>query len=768
MKRALCVVILVALALQPSSTLGQQVPAKRPEAVPIEDLLPAETLVFAATAQLAALISGVRRLDAYRVTEARLARLPKPEREGKGSMLAEAMRFVSFGLQGESVLDETRLGFALVRPAAQPPAAPGGEPPKAQPKPPAAQPADKAAFQEPDFVAFVEAGSPEAAAKARAEFIAYYSETFEDLGTPDQIKRVRHLGATVERFKNGYAGTMVGTTYVLGDWGAIAGILAQRSKSDLPRLADDLDFARARAELGAHGTVFAYLSGAAWAQYLGENLAKGAGSLTEPLSAALKEPIRSVALASRFEREGVVDRLVLALEPGRAGLLATLFSGPAAAFGAAAYVPAGTQVLISQSLDLGRVFDEFLAPLVFGGIARAEAPRAEISAGNKAEPQLGGEASASQIKALVARYEEEIGFKFRGEIEKDFGQEVSLAMGLPAARAIPGVDGERMALFVALRDRDAARAAVDKLIGYVLRSMAAGAAKQDRDAEVKPEVKEDRERAAAEAEALLASMPRETYKEAEIVTIFGAAAMGWLKDYLVVAESSETIKQLIDTPENGAPLTLDDRYRRAMSGSPNAANSKVYIAPQYFEEMLDQLQRAWVARMPPEAGPAALSVPATLAAYAESDERTIRLEAFSPIGIPGMLGVSLLGDRLYSRASANEAQAVHHLRRIAEAEKAFAAKHAGRYATLDEIAAAKPTDFDVLPLKGVAQGYRFEVKLKAKAAGFEATATPAQYGRGGRYSFFVDETGKFRRADRNGEPATAADEPLPQAEKQGN
>ena len=62
-------------------------------------------------------------------------------------------------------------------------------------------------------------------------------------------------------------------------------------------------------------------------------------------------------------------------------------------------------------------------------------------------------------------------------------------------------------------------------------------------------------------------------------------------------------------------------------------------------------------------------------------------------------------------------------------------------------------------------GYYFSVTLvtypPTQATGFQVSAVPQRYGRSGRRSFYLDESGVIRGADRNGEPATADDSPVP-------
>jgi hypothetical protein len=55
----------------------------------------------------------------------------------------------------------------------------------------------------------------------------------------------------------------------------------------------------------------------------------------------------------------------------------------------------------------------------------------------------------------------------------------------------------------------------------------------------------------------------------------------------------------------------------------------------------------------------------------------------------------------------------------------------------------------------VKYGYNFQ--LTASRDQFEATASPVEYGRTGRRSFFVDQTGVVRGDDHGGGPANAGD-----------
>lgn len=102
--------------------------------------------------------------------------------------------------------------------------------------------------------------------------------------------------------------------------------------------------------------------------------------------------------------------------------------------------------------------------------------------------------------------------------------------------------------------------------------------------------------------------------------------------------------------------------------------------------------------------------------------------------------------------AANEIAAMARLRSITTAEMAYYAQDGGKYATLDELVQSGLLND---PSRGQLRGYKFEVRVKPN--GFEATAVPENFGVTGRRSFYVDETGVMRAAERGGAAATASD-----------
>ncbi len=102
--------------------------------------------------------------------------------------------------------------------------------------------------------------------------------------------------------------------------------------------------------------------------------------------------------------------------------------------------------------------------------------------------------------------------------------------------------------------------------------------------------------------------------------------------------------------------------------------------------------------------------------------------------------------------AANEIAAMARLRSIATAEAVYYAEGDGSYATLEELL-ERGLMHD--PMSGRLRGYRIDLQVKSN--GFEATAVPEKYRVTGRRSFYIDETGVMRAADKEGEPAVRSD-----------
>lgn len=104
---------------------------------------------------------------------------------------------------------------------------------------------------------------------------------------------------------------------------------------------------------------------------------------------------------------------------------------------------------------------------------------------------------------------------------------------------------------------------------------------------------------------------------------------------------------------------------------------------------------------------------------------------------------------------ANESIAQVLLRTIHSAETSFQSSTGkGQFGTLDELEKGGFLNKDMFNKNG----YKVEVNVLSNR--FEATATPIEYGKTGRLSYFVDETGVLRAGDHAGGAATISDKPI--------
>jgi len=116
-----------------------------------------------------------------------------------------------------------------------------------------------------------------------------------------------------------------------------------------------------------------------------------------------------------------------------------------------------------------------------------------------------------------------------------------------------------------------------------------------------------------------------------------------------------------------------------------------------------------------------------------------------------IMGVTSQGNQ--SSVVTNESIAQSMLRMIAGGESTYKSKH-GNYGSLDDLVK------EGLVPKDLTEKYGYKLEVTILSNKFEATATPLEYGKTGKNSFFVDETNVLRGGDHGGGPATISDRPM--------
>jgi hypothetical protein len=138
-------------------------------------------------------------------------------------------------------------------------------------------------------------------------------------------------------------------------------------------------------------------------------------------------------------------------------------------------------------------------------------------------------------------------------------------------------------------------------------------------------------------------------------------------------------------------------------------------------------------------------------------------EKMEPAGLIMIDGVWILGDRenleivkkagkkffFNARIDAHHNDVQDMLTRISLALLLYSQQHNGQFANLATLITAGLLPKD---LEGTeSTGYRFHINVSPDAKTWTAQAEPAQYGRSGRLSFFMDATG-VRSSDMGGKP----------------
>ncbi len=428
----------------------------------------------------------------------------------------------------------------------------------------------------------------------------------------------------------------------------------------------------------------------------------------------------AIGASSSLEGDAFVNRLMLVNVPGappRAIPFVPMFvSGPPLSPRSTAIVPGDAGIFIDASLDLPQMYDALITAM--------PAPGTTIDVpGKNSRPPA--------VESEMAAFEKKLGLRIKDDLLPALGNE--LAVSLPvqwltgatptktqAAQPQPGI-----AFFVSLKDKEKAR-------------------------ELLPRVIE-----AAGLKALGDLAQTEKKDDIEIIN-YGVGSVAFIEDFLVVAQDALTLRHVVDSYINHQTLSSNSGFKNSTSWQPREVLGQVYIS----QALMGSLQSSMAKGPLLQADQEGLDYLSRF--KAEPEAITYALTAEGPglmheLHIPRSLVNMLLAQMAVGTkpSATNERMASGFLQMVASAQKQYKEKKgSGGYASLDEL--KKNGLFDVSAL----EKYGYKLDLKNYGNKFEVTATPMEYGKSGRLSFFIDESGVLRGGDKAGQPATAADKPL--------
>jgi hypothetical protein len=247
--------------------------------------------------------------------------------------------------------------------------------------------------------------------------------------------------------------------------------------------------------------------------------------------------------------------------------------------------------------------------------------------------------------------------------------------------------------------------------------------------------------------------------DTELVNYGGLFAYAFVGNFLIVSDGV-TVRRVIDANLNQQTLASNDAFRSFRRWQPRQTLGEIYVSPALMAGYQDLVQKQ-SAGMDPALRDLLMQLdPAPVAiTYALANEG---FGALHELHLPKTLVIRMIAGMTTAMSAMrqgspemNEAIAMSLLRMIATAEATYQATEGnGSFGSLERLAETK------LISKEMLDKYGYKIDLTVSGDQFEATATPVEYGKTGRRSFFVDQSGVVRGDDHGGGPATITDKPV--------
>jgi hypothetical protein len=249
----------------------------------------------------------------------------------------------------------------------------------------------------------------------------------------------------------------------------------------------------------------------------------------------------------------------------------------------------------------------------------------------------------------------------------------------------------------------------------------------------------------------------ERREDTEIVSYANVFSYAFVGNFLVISEDAATTRYVVDSYLKHETLAADVQFRNSTRWQPKPQQGQLYISPSLMEgyklwaEMpstrISEQTRAFLMRA------SSVAQPIT---YSLSNEGLGPLhEVHIPKNLVLMAVAGISGESNPPQNIQNERTAIGAMYTIRYAESEYKKKKGnGSYGTLEQLMAEEFVSKETIEKSG----YKFELTISGDK--FELSAVPAEYGKSGTLSLFIDDKGVLRGADHNGASATASDPPI--------
>jgi hypothetical protein len=232
------------------------------------------------------------------------------------------------------------------------------------------------------------------------------------------------------------------------------------------------------------------------------------------------------------------------------------------------------------------------------------------------------------------------------------------------------------------------------------------------------------------------------------------------------AKAQETVKT--------GPLTPSDTVR-AFYKAMRERRIREAFAMSIYKPAIEGLKPEEFAELQPDFEKMAATVPPTIDINGEQisgEFATVfmkvtdadKVEQAVPVTLLRLNGMWIIGDKesqgiveksgkeffFTARIETHQNDVLDLLRRILVVQLAYNQQHNGVFADLPTLISVGLMPKDIEGTEST--GYRFHIALAPDAKSYIAGAEPARYGRTGRLSFSIDQTGNIKSADNGGKP----------------
>lgn len=468
----------------------------------------------------------------------------------------------------------------------------------------------------------------------------------------------------------------------------------------------------------------------------------GMGGLMRSLWGGMPRIPGAFALGARLDNGAVVLRLAVEnTSDGKVSIIPFLpnfVAGPPVTAAAAEVAPADADIFFTTSLDWEQVYVSTIG-------SASLSPTLMLAGSRDDDGERAGEDESKPLKPeeTIAVVEKLFGFKFKEDLIPALGNEVAFSMpfdsndlGLGRSRRrMPKMEEEKekeseagFVVIISLNDPEKIR----KILPRVL---------------------------AALGFVPLGGQPSQSeWREGFEINSAGGFVYSVIDRFLVVGENAAAVRHVADSYAARRTLASTNSYRDATAWQAPQKIVQAFVSEALMRATVEETKRRSGESTDPlvRALLDQLQAPPESASFETTNEGdAVVHELRVPVSMIQTYALALAVNARDAPVLYGESSAMGVLYELSTAESRYKdEKKKGRYGTLEELIAEKMLD------KSFAEHSSYQIEVNASGEKFDATATPKEYGKHGRLSFFIDESGTLRGADHKGKPADASDPPV--------